>query len=170
MRIATSLRFALMLAAAFAISTFSSPKAEANGGPQPFGFGFQPFGFYQPYGARFGSSLRTPPYFSLSPPVYYGARFSRPYGLSPFAAPPNSSAPGNFQGRLRSQFVEPQVPTLGPNFRSVSTGNPFIHSRKGTVPANQFVQSGEIRSNPFVAAANPDTFVAQVPFSDGQAK
>ncbi|MEZ6136104.1 MAG: hypothetical protein R3C53_14485 [Pirellulaceae bacterium] len=30
----------------------------------------------------------TPPYFSMHPPVYYGQRFTRPYGASPFAAWP----------------------------------------------------------------------------------
>ncbi len=30
----------------------------------------------------------TPPYFALHPPVYYGQRYTRPYGVSPFAAWP----------------------------------------------------------------------------------
>jgi hypothetical protein len=30
----------------------------------------------------------APPYFALHPPVYYGARYARPYGDSPFAAFP----------------------------------------------------------------------------------
>jgi hypothetical protein len=30
----------------------------------------------------------TPPYFALHPPVYYGQRFTRPYGVSPYAAWP----------------------------------------------------------------------------------
>ncbi|HBE66535.1 MAG TPA: hypothetical protein DDW52_00165 [Planctomycetaceae bacterium] len=28
-----------------------------------------------------------PPYFALHPPVYYGKRYTRPYGVSPFASP-----------------------------------------------------------------------------------
>lgn len=33
-----------------------------------------------------------PPYFSMHPPVYYGKRYSRPYGVSPFAAWPQLQA------------------------------------------------------------------------------
>lgn len=34
----------------------------------------------------------SPPYFSLHPPVYYGKRYARPYGASPFAAWPQLQA------------------------------------------------------------------------------
>lgn len=34
----------------------------------------------------------TPPYFALHPPVYYGQRYKRPYGASPFAAWPQLQA------------------------------------------------------------------------------
>ena len=48
------------------------------------GFGYGGYGFYnygiQPY-------VPAPPYFALHPPVYYGARHTRPYGDSPFASP-----------------------------------------------------------------------------------
>lgn len=36
----------------------------------------------------FRNSLPTPPYFSIYSPVYYGARFQRPYGDSPYASYP----------------------------------------------------------------------------------
>jgi hypothetical protein len=36
----------------------------------------------------FRNSLPTPPYFSIYPPVYYGARYQRPYGDSPYASYP----------------------------------------------------------------------------------
>ena len=53
-------------------------------------------------GYRFGSGLRfsrgfcggcytpreQPPYFAKYPPVYYSGKVSRPYGISPYAAPP----------------------------------------------------------------------------------
>jgi hypothetical protein len=42
--------------------------------------GFNHFGI-RPY-------VPAPPYFSIHPPVYYGARYARPYGDSPFAALP----------------------------------------------------------------------------------
>lgn len=34
------------------------------------------------------SYYATPPYFAMHPPVYYGERYTRPYGVSPFASWP----------------------------------------------------------------------------------
>ena len=137
------------LAVFVAVST--SDTASAQG---PGSYSFLPFGFYQPYGAHYGPSLRTPPYFSLSPPVYYGARDARPYGLSPFATPPLVSANDNYESRLRSQFVQPQVPTPGPAPRSLQQCNPCVSQSSVVKPAYAKVslKKGEIRSNPFVDA------------------
>jgi hypothetical protein len=41
-----------------------------------------------------------PPYFSMHPPVYYGERYYRPYGASPFAAWPQLQANPNYSPRL----------------------------------------------------------------------
>lgn len=123
--------------------------AAANG----FGFGFQPFGFYQPYGARFGTALRTPPYFATNPPVYYGARHARPYGISPFAAPPLATAGPGYQSRLASGFVSPQ-------HASPVLSNPCIHTRRespGIIesPSDHVTTTvGKIRMNPFVDNVN----------------
>jgi len=35
-----------------------------------------------------GSRFQAPPYFATFPPVYYNGIVRRPYGISPFAAPP----------------------------------------------------------------------------------
>ena len=35
----------------------------------------------------FRNRMPTPPYFSIYSPVYYGARYQRPYGDSPYASP-----------------------------------------------------------------------------------
>lgn len=107
-------------------------------------YGFFPFGFYQPYGARYGTSIRTPPYFATNPPVYYGARHSRPYGVSPFASPPVVSAGAGYESRLRTQFQQPQVPTPAP------LCNPCVSHSK-VVPATKLVAKvGVVRSNPFI--------------------
>ena len=37
--------------------------------------------------------LPLPPYFALHPPVYYGIRYTRPYGASPFASVSQLHAP-----------------------------------------------------------------------------
>ena len=46
------------------------------------------FGYGGYGGARMQAYVPAPPYFALHPPVYYGQRFTRPYGVSPFAAWP----------------------------------------------------------------------------------
>ncbi len=46
------------------------------------------FGYGGAGGARMQAYTPAPPYFALHPPVYYGERYSRPYGASPFAAWP----------------------------------------------------------------------------------
>jgi hypothetical protein len=50
-------------------------------------YGF-PFGYT--LGAQFSlrNRLPAPPYFSIYPPVYYGKRYMRPYGESPYASFP----------------------------------------------------------------------------------
>ncbi len=87
--------------------------AQANHGAGS-NLGFLPFGFYQPYGVRYSTSVRTPPYFALNPPVYYGSRYARPYGDSPFASPPLLTAPADYQVQRAAAFAPPLVPAIGP--------------------------------------------------------
>jgi hypothetical protein len=52
------------------------------------------FGYSLGYQNSFRNRLPTPPYFAIYPPVYYGKRFERPYGDSPYASLPQlGSAP-----------------------------------------------------------------------------
>lgn len=121
------------LAAAVCFSDHASAQ-------HPAGYPFFPFGFYQPYGAQYGATQPTPPYFALNPPVYYGARYARPYGMSPFASPPLVSQPAGYTGRLRSTFHQPPREVTAPSC------NPCVsHSQR---PAKTTL--GEIRQNPFV--------------------
>jgi len=94
------------LTAACLIGGLVSANTASAQGP---GMGFLPFGFYQPYGAQYGTSIRTPPYFATNPPVYYGQRYARPYGISPFAAPPAVSAPASYTAQPATAFVAPPV-------------------------------------------------------------
>jgi len=139
-----------------ALAYFGAPgKAAAQ---SPAQYGFPPFGFYQPYGANYGTSLKTPPYFALNPPVYYGTRHARPYGLSPFASPPMVAAGENYQSRLRVQFQQPRVPTPKPAPRGDMRCNPCDEQPGGTsvpetIAPGAEVQAnaiGVIRLNPFV--------------------
>lgn len=59
-------------------------SVKANDGlAMAYMFGYGGYG-----GARMQSYVPAPPYFALHPPVYYGQRYTRPYGVSPFAAWP----------------------------------------------------------------------------------
>ncbi len=57
---------------------------------------------------RFGSSgslyglgyIPVPPYYALHPPVYYGERYYRSYGESPFARVDHSSRPRRIQAQV----------------------------------------------------------------------
>jgi len=135
---------------ALAAAILASDTANAQ---QPIGYPFFPFGFYQPYGARYGNSLATPPYFALNPPVYYGARYSRPYGISPFASPPVVSAPDGFEGRLRTNFYEPPRQTPAP------ICNPCIS--KSSFVAPTFATAGPVRQNPFFEPFETDKLAKQ---------
>ena len=100
--------------------------AQANHGGS--NLGFVPYGFYQPYGVRYSTSVRTPPYFALNPPVYYGSRYARPYGDSPFASPPLLTAPADYQVQRAAAFAPPRVAAVGP-----IRCNPYVVSEN--VPA-----------------------------------
>lgn len=136
-------RLAFAFAMAVAVAACSS---EAVLAAQPYGglgtaYGFFPYGFYQPYGVQYGQTMQRPPYFSLSPPVYYGARHARPYGLSPFASPPLVSPSDGYRGRLRSKFED------GPHTTPAPLCNPYVIESKASATD---MAKGEIRTNPFV--------------------
>jgi len=104
----------------------TSPAQAFNGG----NLGFIPFGLYQPYGVRYSTSVRTPPYFSLNPPVYYGSRYARPYGISPFASPPVVGAPDSYVAQPAARFVAP------PTVISEPFCNPFVIEVASPADAN----------------------------------
>ena len=142
-------RIALVVAALAAIAFGGAEKASAG---HPAGYPFFPFGFYQPYGAQYGTSLQTPPYFALNPPVYYGARHARPYGMSPFASPPMVSPAGNYRGRLATDFHLPEsefeMPAR-PCLSNPCVSNPCVSCSATAQP----VKKGVVRTNPFVTDA-----------------
>ena len=143
------------LAAALALivaAAFSASDASAHS-PGYGNAGFLPFGFYQPYGAQYSTSMRTPPYFATNPPVYYGARHARPYGLSPFASPPMVSAGPGYHSRLRSGFQTPHTPTPTPVL-----SNPCIHTRTAR-PTD--IKLGKVQFNPFVGTAPHDSLASR---------
>ena len=87
----------------------------------------------------------TPPYFAMHPPVYYGGRYSRPYGLSPFAAGSMLQPTPTYHGRLASDMTDPAhgvggggaAPRINPCCGTAST-----HARSA--------RGGQVQYNPFV--------------------
>lgn len=70
----------------------------------------------------------NPPYFALHPPVYYEGIVKRPYGISPFAAPP---------GVLPVEMtvkVEPKT-VLNPYYNRGNNASPSINSPSNSVDA-----------------------------------
>lgn len=118
-------------------------------------YGFQPFGFYQPYGIQYRSSVATPPYFSVNPPVYYGTRHYRPYGISPFATPPQVTAPAGYQGQPGGRSPQYSGPV----------GNPFICRSDSASPSSSAASSDETVSN---ASANGPTSQVAKAFNPGK--
>lgn len=84
---------AIALAVA-ACGTTSSASAQDGYG---FGIGL---GFSQGYFQAMRGQRGRIPHFALYPPVYYGQKVARPYGYSPFAAPPGIVP-------VETQFVAP---------------------------------------------------------------
>ncbi len=57
----------------------------------------------------------VPPYFAIHPPVYYGERYYRSYGESPFARPDYSSRPQRVRVEvIINPFVSQPAATSGP--------------------------------------------------------
>lgn len=75
-------KIALGLLAASMMFLGATKTAEAQ---DPFAF---QFGYTLGYQNSFRYRVPAPPYFAVHPPVYYGKRYARPYGESPFASWP----------------------------------------------------------------------------------
>jgi hypothetical protein len=70
-----------------ATSDLVSPSSAMGHDPFFGGYGFgSPLGGAGSYAYSYRNRLPTPPYFSIYSPVYYGRRYERPYGISPFAS------------------------------------------------------------------------------------
>lgn len=79
----------------------------------------------------------APPYFALHPPVYYGERYFRSYGESPFARPDFSSRPKRIEAQviinpfaipamLPSKVEPPKAQTVEPQSVEKVTSAPQV--------------------------------------------
>jgi hypothetical protein len=138
----------------------------------PFGFGFQPYGFYQPYGSVYRSSIPNPPYFATNPPVYYGTRHYRPYGVSPFASPPMVSAGADYRSQAapmnqRRGYVgpvsNPYICKAGETTSHLVTKTKVVATEQSEVAEDSEAETtlvansagftpGKVQTNPFVSS------------------
>jgi hypothetical protein len=143
----------LLSAAAGLFAIMLQSSVNAN---DPFAYSASPFGLgiYQPYGIRYSTSVRTPPYFAVNPPVYYGQRHYRPYGASPFASLPLVQAGTGYRTRGAGEFGSPTLSVPHPSAANV---NPFCVDESATQRAPKLVRSetddqpaAVVRHNPYV--------------------
>lgn len=68
------------------------------------------YGYSLGMSSSFKNRLPTPPYFAVYPPVYYGKRYARPYGDSPYASWPTlQAAPGYYAEPMEGHLINPKV-------------------------------------------------------------
>ncbi|MCC9644648.1 hypothetical protein LOC71_20430 [Rhodopirellula sp. JC740] len=153
----------MVFAAAVVVgSLFGGEEASAQ---SPYGFGFQPFGFYQPYGSVYRSSIPNPPYFATNPPVYYGSRHFRPYGVSPFASPPVVSPGCDYRSQVaplnqRRGYVGPvanpficKAGESSPHLVSHAKSSGTDKNAETTLVSNTVdFTPGKVRTNPFATS------------------
>jgi hypothetical protein len=137
--------FAILASAGLLVA---APHAEAQ---DPFGF---QFGYTLGYQNSFRNRLPTPPYFAVYPPVYYGKRYARPYGESPFAAFPQLQPSADYQ------------PTpYGATYRTRAISNPHIQH---PMPHGHRIQSEPVASVDATYQSKPSVSVIINPFTQPQ--
>lgn len=124
-----------------AVALFASEQASAQGYRNGYQFGT---GVNQSVGGRHCNAwgggffagfnqigildrVQAPPYFAQFPPVYYSGIVRRPYGISPYAAPPGI-APVELQHQaievspitIRNPYIDNTTPASGPTIEAES--------------------------------------------------
>ena len=117
------LSFVVVLAAMATFTTTSEAQCAGYANGYQFGTGVRFSGGL--LGQGFLSPREQAPYFAKFPPVYYSHIVKRPYGISPFAAPPGIAP------------VEMGVPA------AVTVKNPFFEGEVAPVSNEVEVKQGE---------------------------
>lgn len=145
------LMFAVAAIAGLAVTTADCPNAEAQSYRNGFQFGTgvnQSFRGNNAHRNRYGGGffggggfgvgtigildrIEEPPYFARFPPVYYSGIVRRPYGISPYAAPPGIAP------------VELTVPVA---VEPLTVKNPYVSPTNvatPTQPSHSILESGQ---------------------------
>jgi hypothetical protein len=128
-------KIALGLLAATLVSLGAGATAQAQ---DPFAF---QFGYTLGYQNSFKYRVPAPPYFAVHPPVYYGKRYARPYGESPFASWPLLQANPSYMPMPMANYsamsvvnphCEPHIPTISVGESEPMAEKPSVAPSKST--------------------------------------
>ncbi|MFK7737625.1 MAG: hypothetical protein AB8B50_16440 [Pirellulaceae bacterium] len=125
----------------FLLVAMSAASAQAQQGWGGLGFSYM-YG-YNAFGNSSSTYNQSMPYFSQHPPVYYGKRYTRPYGVSPFAAWP--------QMQPNSSYA-PQMDSTRMMKRPRVIANPYMHTAPASAKKPSVVQmrpKRKVIANPF---------------------
>ncbi len=101
----------------------------------------------------------APPYFALHPPVYYGQRYTRPYGVSPFASGPMlQSNPGYAPRPAAAMNVRPPLVIANPHYQAIQ-GAPRREVAKADQAPVVAKTGPQVIDNPFTD--RPQVFTAK---------
>ena len=140
----------LFLSALFACVMTASSGHLVQAYDSNFGFAF---GYATGQANQFRNRLPAPPYFSVYPPVYYGKRYARPYGESPFASWPLLQSSADYHAvpkQTPTQMGNPHVITPTP---CASCGKPVVDGSPEVVGKMLTIINPFVPSNSTVVAA-----------------
>ena len=138
------MKFGKLLLPCLILLAFSTPSLKAQDGWGGLGMSYlygYGYGGFNSYATR--SYNTNVPYFSLHPPVYYGKRYARPYGASPFAAWPQLQANANYRPVPATSWYTPHASGCCP----LIIDNPHVPAEVVPGPAGE-VEAGVLRQKP----------------------
>jgi len=105
------------------------------------------------YDYGFANRLPTPPYFAIFPPVYYGRRYERPYGDSPFASMSHLGGNPSYNIRPKQSPVQWNIDSrsVGNAHEPVSVGVPQTVTSSASETSTEAVTGKQVTIiNPYV--------------------
>ena len=145
-----------ILAIAFAVTavtimTDASANAQINAPGFGFGIGLNQagaagFGGGGFLGVRSAQRFEQPPYFARFPPVYYNRIVRRPYGISPFAAPPGIapvelSVPAPVPMTVKNKFFNSNVAPISESSTMEEATTKTDNKTTATWVSNPYVEN-----------------------------
>lgn len=155
MRFARALLLAAVAATAAAVSVSDAKAGDFSHGLPYFGYGYS--------GSLYGLGyVPVPPYFAIHPPVYYGDRYARPYGVSPFASQCDLKCNDSYMAVPDGANVEDYRPLHHMGSMGVRTGmNQRTAKARPLSITNPFYAPNGADSRPVVAEVITNPYVQE---------